>query len=140
MRIRIRPSRRQSSRIVLNMASMIDATFLLLGYFLFTTSAIKPEDRLTPNLKTQTAAGVDSSADFQPQIVEVLAIDGVPSFRLGERAFTSRGELVAALRNLSIEQGLFVHVHGDVAVGFAAAALQAGRDVGFDQVTYVAVD
>jgi len=41
----------------LNLASMIDATFLLLAYFIFTSGAGMNESKLSPNLRVQQRAG-----------------------------------------------------------------------------------
>ena len=136
MRTRHRTDRRRQA-ISLNLASMIDVTFLLLLYFLVTTVLATPEDRLSPSLLTKSDSAVGPSADFQPQVVEVRTIDGQPAYRLGTKVLADRAELTAALQRLHKPAGLFVKVYGDVPVGFAAAALQAGRDAGFEQVTYV---
>ena len=76
MRIRVRPSRRRPKRITLNLASMIDVTFLLLIYFMVTTVLVDKEDHLSPTLQTQRDAATGEASDFQPQIVEVLMLDG----------------------------------------------------------------
>jgi len=128
--------RRGSGKPELNMASMIDATFLLLAFFLFTTGIQGRESRLSPNLAVRSSAA-GAASDLQPQVVEALVVDGTPGYRLGERVARDRVSLVAALEPLDRGQGLFVRVHPGVSVGFAAAALQAGRDAGFAQVTYV---
>ena len=38
---------------------------------------------------------------------------------------------------LAVDRGLFVRVYPGVDVGSAAAAIQVGRDTGFEAVTYV---
>ena len=119
------------------MASMIDIVFLLLAYFLLTMVIVKPEDQLTPSLRTDRAAAEGERSDFQPQIVEVLRLDTGAVYRLGDRNFETRDDLTAALRELEKDAGLFVRVYSGPTVGFAAAAMQAGRDAGFEQVTYV---
>ena len=134
----MRPKRsRRRSTITLNLASMIDVTFLLLLYFLVTTVLARPEDRLSPSLQTKSESSAGPTSDFQPQIVDVLRIDGQPVFRLGNRVFTDKASLAAALKPLPKSAGLFVHVFDDATVGAVAAAFQAGKDVGFEQVTYV---
>ncbi len=134
----MRPKRsRRRSTITLNLASMIDVTFLLLLYFLVTTVLARPEDRLSPSLQTKSESSAGPTSDFQPQIVDVLRIDGQPVFRLGVRVFRDKASLAAALRPLPKSAGLFVHVFDDASVGAVAAAFQAGKDVGFEQVTYV---
>jgi biopolymer transport protein ExbD len=124
----------------LNLASMIDATFLLLSFFIFTTGQAQNESRLSPNLRVQQ--GTDVADDLEPQVLEVLRVGEQVVFRLGSRDCPDRAELVASLRALAagagvLEQGLFVRVYPGVDVGAAAAAIQVARDVGFKEVTYV---
>lgn len=119
------------------MASMIDCTFLLLAYFLLTMVVIQPEDQLSPNLRADRTAATGAASDFQPQIVDVRVVEGTPVYLLGQRSFAGRDALASALRELPKDAGLFIRVHAGPTVGFAAAAMQAGRDAGFDKVTYV---
>jgi len=129
-------SARRRPRITLSVAAMIDATFLLLCYFLFTTAAGRTEDRLTPQLGGGRGA---SAGDLAPQIVEVRREDASDIFELGTRRFTERDRLAEALRALPREPGLFVRVHPGPSVAAAAAAMQAAHDAGFERVTYVPV-
>ena len=116
---------------------MIDVTFLLLIYFMVTVVIAPPEDRLTPTLQTQQTQSAGANIDFQPQIIDVLRTESGPVYRLGSQTFTSRDQLEVVLRVLPKSTGVFVHVHEQVPVGFAIAALQVAKDAGFDQVTYV---
>ena len=68
----------------MNMTSLIDVTFLLLIYFMVSMVIAKPEDRLNPTIRTQDASASGSEADFQPQIVEVILVSGIPTYRLGQ--------------------------------------------------------
>ncbi len=136
MRIRYRPGRR-SERITLNLASMIDVTFLLLVYFMLVTVIASQEDKLSPTLQTERDSSAGQSSDFTPQIVEVVILDGQPAYQLGTRTMRDRRSLVEAIEKLPKDQGVFVKVADNVQVGFAVTAVQACRDVGFEQVTYV---
>ena len=137
MRIRVKPSRRRSDRITLNLASMIDVTFLLLIYFMVTTVLAKQEDRLSPTLQTEKESVSGDLSDFQPQIVIVRPVDGAPAYLLGPHVYRDQQALREALSGLPKTAGVFIHVHDELPVGFAVAAIQAARDAGFDQVTYV---
>lgn len=137
MRIVIKSSRRRPDRIVLSLASMIDVTFLLLFFFVVTTAAVQQEDRLSPSLQAKSESSAGSRSEFQPQVLDVASIDGSPGYRIGSRVLRLRSELHEALTSLPKGAGLFVRVSNDVPVGFAVAAVQIGRDAGFDQVTYV---
>ena len=132
-----RKSARRRQTITLNLASMIDVTFLLLLYFLVTTVLARPEDRLNPSLQTRSESAAGPTSDFQPQIVEVLLVEGAPGFRLGTQILRDKASLTAAMEPLPKSTGLFVHVFGDAPIWAVAAAFQAGHDVGFEQVTYV---
>ncbi len=139
MRMRRKKPRRRPN-VTLNLASMIDVTFLLLLYFLVTTVLARPEDRLSPTLQTRSESAAGPTSDFQPQIVDVLRIDGQPVFRMGTQIFRDKASLTTVLKRLPKSAGLFVHVFDNASVGMVAAAFQAGRDVGFEQVTYVPAD
>lgn len=136
MHFGLKKSRRRNDKAMLDMTSMIDATFLLLAYFLVTTAMTKPEDKLAPTLQTQSREAGQAS-DFQPQRIEVRPIDGEPAYQLATRTLRTREELKEALAPLPKDAGVFVVVHEGVQVGFAIAAIQIARDVGFEQVTYV---
>jgi len=137
MRIRVNPSRRRLDRITLNLASMIDVTFLLLIYFLVTQVMARPEDRLSPLLQTRQEQATGQQSDFQTQIVEVLSLDGRPTYRIGSRTMTDRQALRAVLDELPTGEGVIIEVAGQVPVEFAFAAIQVASDAGFEQVTYV---
>ena len=116
---------------------MIDVTFLLLIYFMVTMVLTTTEDRLTPTLQTERDSSSGPTSDFQPQVVEVMLLDGSPVYRLGTRVMRNREELETMLLDLPKPPGVFVQVYGHVPVHFAVAAIQTARNAGFDQVTYV---
>ncbi len=122
------------------MSSMIDVTFLLLAYFLLTTIVSQREDQLSPNLAIDRSSAGTSEQDLEPQIVEVALRDGEVVWSIGARSFSTRDDLLAALRDLPKGPGLFVRVLDGPTVAAAAAAIQCGRDAGFKEVTYVPVD
>lgn len=136
MRMRRKKSRRRPN-VTLNLASMIDVTFLLLLYFLVTTVLARPEDRLSSSLQTRSESAAGPTSDFQPQIIDVLQLDGRPAFRVGRQVLRDKASLTSVLRPLPKSAGLFVHVFDDAPVSAVAAAFQAGKDAGFEQVTYV---
>ena len=140
MRIRVKPSRRRLDRVSLNLASMIDVVFLLLIYLIITMVIRAEEDHLSPTLQTRREAGSGAISDFQPQIIDVLPLDGAPAYRLGSRVMTGRADLAVAIQELPRSVGVIVRVYEGVPVGFAVAALQLAHDAGFEQVTYVAAE
>ena len=137
MKIRVRKSRRRSDRIPLELASMIDVTFLLLIYFMVTMILSPTEDRLSPTLQTQRDTESGPASDFQPQVVEVTVVEGAPAYRVGRRVVRDRAALADVLGALPTAPGLFVKVDDGVPVGYVATAMQVARHSGFEQVTYV---
>ncbi len=140
MRFQKRRSRVRVDRLTMNLASMIDVTFLLLVYFIVSTVMARPEDQLTSAIQTRDAESAGAEIDYQPQVVEVVAIDGVPFYVIGNRRLGDLAGLRRVLEDLPTELGVFIRVSADLPVDFALAAVQAARDAGFEQVTYVPQD
>lgn len=122
--------------ISLSMTSMIDATFLLLSYFIFTTVAGDPESQLMADVSA-ARSGTGASA-LSPQIIDVESDAGGAVFRIGAREVRDRTGLTAVLKQLPHEIGVVVRVHSGPDVAAVAAAMQAAQDAGFTKVTYVA--
>lgn len=121
----------------LPLTSLIDVVFLLIIYFLVTSSYAPPESDLSAALQTDRQSG-GRAADLQPQVVHVgVGEDGGVTFRIGERVVHDKAALTALLRQLPREGGAFLRVAGEAPVWGAAAAWQACRDAGFDKVSYV---
>ncbi|TVQ30589.1 MAG: biopolymer transporter ExbD [Phycisphaeraceae bacterium] len=131
------PPRSKFMRVTarVHITGMIDVIFLLLIFFMTTTTLAVPESQLSSALQTQYDAG--SAADFQPIIVEAGVVMDSPAYRLGERIIRDPLELVRVLRELPREQGVFFRVESGVSVDWIASGIQACRDAGFTKVTYV---
>ncbi|MEO0716595.1 MAG: biopolymer transporter ExbD [Planctomycetota bacterium] len=126
---------RPHARPVLLMMSFIDVVFLLLIFFILTSTLDTPENDLPSALQaSQESAG---SSNLQPQVVDVVTLEGRPAFMLGSQEARTREELVWMLEKLPKAPGVFVRVSGDVPVHAAATALQAARDAGHTKISYV---
>ncbi len=123
----------------LQLVSMVDMIFLLLIYFLASTSYAPPESHLAPALMAQQIAG-GRAADLQPQVVEVAPVAGEPAFRIGEHVLRSSDALREVLESLPKDGGVFIKGSGNVATQWAIEAIQAARDAGFVKVTYVPME
>lgn len=121
--------------ISLNMTSMIDATFLLLAYFIFTTVSGDQESQLMADVSA-SRVGTGASA-LSPQIIDVESDSGGAVFRIGSRNIRERKDLAAVLKQLPHDIGIVVRVHSGPDVAAVAAAMQAAQDAGFEKVTYV---
>lgn len=128
--------RRRKGAPGLALTSMIDVIFLLLIYFIVSSTYTPPEAELTPAIRTQRdAAG--RAAELTPQIVDVLPGREGAVFRLGARTVGDRESLIALLQNLPRDPGVIVRGDNGAPTEGVFAALQACRDAGFDKVTYV---
>ena len=124
--------RRRAPMLALNLATMLDATFLLLAYFIVTAAVERPEERLEALLAGPSAA---SASDLEPVVVEVRGEIAAP-FRVGERPVKDRRELRAVLASLDVRTPIRVEVLDGASVALVAAALQAAEDSGFSGVSY----
>ncbi len=60
---------------------MIDVVFLLLIFFLVTTTFLRPERLLRPGIQVQQTSAARPS-DFEPAVIDVVIIDGTPQYRV----------------------------------------------------------
>ncbi len=122
------------------MTSMIDVVFLLLIFFMVTTSFRKTERELDPAVKSQQQSNAAQS-DFEPVIVEVTKEGGRTFFRLGTATYTTDAQLIALLKQFDQKQdGAYVKVSDAAEFGFAARAMQACKTAGFSAVSYIPWD
>lgn len=130
-------SAKHGSSLDLPLASMIDVVFLLLIYFLVTTSLIQTELEIDSGIKVERRAG-SAAADLAPAVVEVVRGTSGDVYRLGGREFQNVGQLRAVLMQFENKlDGAFVRVADDVSFDSAAAAIQACKDAQFVAVSYV---
>lgn len=119
------------------MTSMIDVVFLLLIFFMITSSFVKTERELDSNIKNQDSAS-SSASDLEPAIVEIVNSGGGFVYRIGAREVQTALDLTNILRQFPNKlDGAYVKVSDDAPFRMAAAAIQACKDADFTTVTYV---
>lgn len=118
------------------MTSMIDVVFLLLIFFLVTSSFAPDEGRISSAVQKDGSGGAPS--DLQPQIIEIDAVNGVVRYSIGGLTVDSPAALRRVLQDLPTEAGAAVRAQGGVPVSAIAAAMQACHDAGFEKRSYVA--
>lgn len=143
MRFAAHAARKRRPGAMLGMTSLIDATFLLLAYFIFTVGVQRPEANLAAAMVMESQQ-VGGASLLEPQVVEVMPSDSVSHsgaagavFQLGVVKHASAAALTAALAGLPRDPGVVIRVHAGVQVADAAAAMQAAVDAGFSEVSYV---
>ncbi len=135
MKIGVRSRRSAHGAVSLDMTSMIDATFLLLAYFLFTTSVGGQEGHLLAEVAK--ARSGENAGSLSPQNIEVESDSEGTLYRIGSRTMRSKEALASVLEQLPHDIGVVVRVHPGPSVGAVAAAMQAAHDAGFAKVSYV---
>jgi biopolymer transport protein ExbD len=130
---------RQKANLELSMTSMIDVVFLLLIFFLVTTTFVKAERQLRPAIQVQEETQESSQQGFlEPAVVHVKRLGGRNFFKLGGREMTTYEELLEVLLVFeNKEDGSFIVVDDQASFDMTAAAIQACREAGFTSVSYV---
>jgi len=124
-------------KIELSMTSMIDVVFLLLIFFMITSSFVKTERELDSNIKNQDSTS-SSASDLEPAIVEIVNSGGQFVYRIGAREVQEASDLTNILRQFPNKlDGAYVKVSDDAPFRMAAAAIQSCKDADFTTVTYV---
>jgi len=105
------------------MTSMIDVVFLLLIFFMVTSSFVKTERDLDSGIKVERQSAGEQQSDFEPAIIDIVESEGRFVYRLGTREMTTQQELVEVLRLLENKaDGAFVRVSDAAPFDMAAAA------------------
>jgi biopolymer transport protein ExbD len=132
-------SGRHGSKIELQMTSMIDCVFLLLIFFIVTSSFHKTERELDPAIKVQRTSAAQAASDLAPAIVEIVrGSAGSFVYRVGGREMSAADELAEVLRQFENKiDGAFVRVEDEAPFQMAADAIQACKNARFSLVFYV---
>ncbi len=131
---------RRQVKLELSMASMIDVVFLLLIFFLVTTSFVRPEQRLRSNIKVNQKSQSQGAIDLEPAIIDILPGEGEGTyvFRLG--GVTSPdlqpiGDVLATFQNK--DDGAYVRVVDSAPFDMPARAVHLCKQSGFELVTLI---
>ncbi len=124
--------------IELSMTSMIDIVFLLLIFFLATTTFIKSEKQLASGINIESESAAAQAVDLEPAVVTLASVDGVVTYHFGVLKTTEEAEIVKALQQFRLKTGgAFIKVGVGIPFEFVARLISLCKIVGFQQVTYV---
>ena len=141
------PNAREREPLELKMTPMIDVVFLLLVFFLWTSSFEEPEFLLPSAIaEPPTAAGSNtvSSAPveaFDEIIIGVVMKDGVPTILFNSQRIEDIEALRQRLRkiiDIGVLPPVIVDPSRDVPMGTAIEVYDVARQVGFDRVLFAA--
>ncbi len=123
------------------MTSMIDVVFLLLIFFLVTSTFVRPEREIQSAIQVKQTEAAQSATNLEPAIVDIILADQRPVFRLGALRSNTIDEIEKVLVGFEHKsEGAFVRVAGNVPYEAAAQAIGACREAGFSNVSYLPLD
>jgi len=129
-----------ASAMELSTTSMIDVVFLLLIFFLVTTTFRKPESQLDSNLRVNEERSAATTNDIEPAVVDILRENQQLVYRIGLTTTPNINEISTILdRYPDKTQGAFVRLANDCPFGMAATAVARCRRAGFNQVSMVPI-
>lgn len=127
-------------QITLDMTSMIDVVFLLLIFFLVTSSFTKTERDLDAVTQVRQQSAASAQSDLQPAIVLLANVDGKWVYQIGSNHLDTFERLQEVLQQFPNKaDGAFVRAPDGAPYAMAAAAIQACKNVDFPGVSYVPV-
>lgn len=129
---------RNTNRLELSMTSMIDVVFLLLIFFLVTTTFVRPERQISSAIQSNERKSAKKETHLEPAVVDVQRLSGDVVFKIGAITTNDLAEIKRVLLGFENKsEGAFVCVSGDVPFESAAQAIAACRASGFTAVAYL---
>lgn len=130
---------RKAGSMDLSLTSMIDVVFLLLVFFLTTTTFIQPRKSLEAAVATADSDSSDQTADLEPAVVRLSRVDSRTVYRFGAVTTTDGKRIAELLRGFSNRgPGAFVEAGPGVPWGDSARIVALCRETGFSPVTWLA--
>ncbi len=120
------------------MTSMIDVVFLLLIFFIVTTTFVRPERQIQSAIKVNEKQQSRSQSILDPAIVDISKTGSEIFFRIGAVRTNDLEEIKQLLRGFEDKsEGAFVRVADDVPFEAAAQAIGVCKACGFSTVSYL---
>jgi biopolymer transport protein ExbD len=133
---RYRPNR--ATRIELSGTSLIDVVFLLLIFFMTTTTFVSPERQLLPAIHVERSSAGQSSRNIEPLEIRITARDGAGVFLVGTTETPEIALIRPILENWPDKSaGAWIRLAEDAPFGLAALAINACEDAGFRAISMV---
>jgi biopolymer transport protein ExbD len=131
----------RKTELELSSTSMIDIVFLLLIFFLVTSSFVKAEREYRPAIQVNEKSAASKQSDLEKAIVEIVLVGGEYQFQIGTVQTTDDDQLTKILETFGNKsQGAFVRAPDAAPFDLSARAVAACKDAGFDAVTYVPME
>lgn len=131
----------RTTRLELSMTSMIDVVFLLLIFFIVTSTFVRPERQIASAIKVNQQRAAADISNLDPAIVDIFLQNSQVFFRIGAvrtNDLENIRQLLKGFENKS--EGAFVRVADDVPYESAAQVIGVCRASGFSSVSYLGLE
>lgn len=128
----------RTTRMELSMTSMIDVVFLLLIFFIVTSTFVRPERQIHSAITVNQKNASAEMSNLDPAIIDIALQDSQIIYSIGAIRTNDLDKvksLLNAFENKS--EGAFVRVSGDVPYEAAAKTIGTCRASGFSTVSYL---
>ncbi len=135
-------NRRKTGPILgLSMTSMIDVVFLLLIFFLVTSTFVSPERQIESAIQVDEQGKSASAIGLEPAIIRISQLGNQTVFQLGAIKTSDLSDIKPVLRQFEDKsEGAFVRAGDGVPFEAAAQAIAACKSNGFAVVSYLPTD
>ena len=139
--MRLSNHQNRGSRLELSMTSMIDVVFLLLIFFIVTTTFVRPERQLQSAITVNEKSESSASSELEPAMIKITRVGEQVMFQIGVIQTNDLKEINNVLQDFENKSdGAFVQAAGDVPYEAAAQAIGACKASGFASVSYLTGD
>lgn len=140
------PQRYERGRLDVTMTPMIDVVFLLLVFFIWTSSFQAPEDSLPTTLSLQGAnveiENLEPKDDAEePVVIGINGVGGIIVWNVRNNTFQNLTDLenyltpIAAVDN---QLPVILNIAGEVPIGEVVRVYDASRRIGFQRIQFAA--
>ncbi|MDG1873966.1 MAG: biopolymer transporter ExbD [Mariniblastus sp.] len=127
-----------SRRPTLSMTSMIDVVFLLLIFFIVSTTFVKPDRDIAAAIEVNEQKSAANQSNLEPAIVDVFRRESQTWFRVGAIETDNLDKIKILLKGFDNKsEGAFVRAADNVPYEAAAQAIGICRESGFKSVSYL---
>lgn len=140
------PSQNGNTELEVKMTPMIDVVFLLLVFFVWTSSFETPEFDIPGPVAESAASGSTESTDptptveaFDELVIRLLVRDGLPALEFGGERVASEEDLANRIRavvELGVQPPVIVDPEPEVTMERTIRVYDAARNAGADRVLF----
>ena len=139
--MRLSNRRKSGAPLGLSMTSMIDVVFLLLIFFIVTSTFVSPERQLVSAIQTDEQGKSTAPIGLEPAIIQISQLGSETYFQLGAIKTNRLSEIKPVLlRFENKSDGAFVRAGDNVPFEAAAQTIAVCKSSGFSIVSYLPGD